>query len=372
MPPRTAEAPAARKAPLEGEASSQLVQLSLAGLLAAVAWFLAVEQPKLAQVGGLVRNVQLLQQQTKDLRVQLDMAGQEIERVERASPTGLQATSMQVFQREYEERIVAVRSIVEDVQRQVAAERRQREEHREHDRDIVGQLSQHLKWLDKQVHTVREEMDSANRLERANAMLEGRLPSDFARPTGDTATGGEQPAGQAGSARESSPAEDTQPATGGLVELRDGDFQKLLREGDSWVVMFYAPWCAHCTAAAPAFQQAALQAPVHFARIDAAAHPAVAQNEGVTGFPTIRFYAKGVVVRCAACENLCERTPRHQTDSIDIIGRTMASVRCGSCLTLLAAKARREAHPYLRGRSKTEGKEKTIILGTTSSSIRLN
>ncbi|KAJ1495178.1 thioredoxin-like protein [Baffinella frigidus] len=68
------------------------------------------------------------------------------------------------------------------------------------------------------------------------------------------------------------------------------------REGDTWVVFFYAPWCGHCTAAAPSFQQAALQAPVHFARLDAAAYSDVAQAEGVTGYPTIRLYDKGEVV----------------------------------------------------------------------------
>jgi thiol-disulfide isomerase/thioredoxin len=307
MPPKPEAAATAPNRTLASEASSHLVQLSLAGLLAAISWFLAVEQPKLAQVGGLIRNVQLLQQRTEDLQAQLDITVQEIARVEKASPAGLQASSMQVFQREYEERIVGVRTIVEDVQRQVALERKQREEHREHDRDIVGQLSQHLKWLDKQVHTVREEMDSASRLERANALLEGRLPSDFLRPAG----GGAHESGEMGQARstqqgESKPAAEAeaQPATGGLVELRDGDFSKLLRDGDSWVVMFYAPWCGHCTAAAPVFQQAALQAPVHFARIDAAAHPEVAQSEGISGFPTIRFYSKGKVVRCEVCVHI--------------------------------------------------------------------
>lgn len=306
MPPKPEAAASAPNRTLAAEASGHLVQLSLAGLLAAISWFLAVEQPKLAQVGGLIRNVQQLQQRTEDLQSQLDIAVQEIARVEKASPAGLQASSMQVFQREYEERIVGVRTIVEDVQRQVTLERKQREEHREHDRDIVGQLSQHLKWLDKQVHNVREEMDSASRLERANALLEGRLPSDFIRPAGGSTHESEE-MGQVRSSStpqsESKPAleAEAQPATGGLVELRDGDFGKLLRDGDSWVVMFYAPWCGHCTAAAPVFQQAALQAPVHFARIDAAAHPEVAQSEGISGFPTIRFYSKGKVVRCEVC-----------------------------------------------------------------------
>ena len=40
----------------------------------------------------------------------------------------------------------------------------------------MAQLSQHLKWLDKQVQNTREEVEAASRLERANAMLEGRMP----------------------------------------------------------------------------------------------------------------------------------------------------------------------------------------------------
>ena len=306
MPAKAADANApvgARRDSMEAEASGQLTQLTLFGLLAFIAWFVAVEQPKVDQIDGLQKSVQLLQKQTYALQDQLASTNKELDRVEQESPAGRQSVSMKVFQREYEDRIAAVRVIVEDVQRQVGVERKQREEHRETDRDIVGQLSQHLKWLDKQVHNLRGEVDSANRLEKANAVLEGRLPRDFGTEStegeaqdliGDRAGGAAKPSGTG--TKGSQP--DSQPATGGLVELRHGDFSKLLQEGDSWVVMFYAPWCSHCTAAAPAFQQAALQAPVHFARLDAAAHPEVAQSEEVTGFPTIRFYSKGKVVRC--------------------------------------------------------------------------
>ena len=305
--PPAAAAPARRRDAMDAEAASQLTQLTLFCLLAAVMWFVAVEQPKLEQVPGLLATVKEMKKQARDLKEELAATNRELERVEKASPAGMQASSMKVFQREYEERATAIRSIVEDVQRQLGAERKQREEDREKDRDIVGQLSQHVKWLDTQVHNLREEVDSANRLERANALLEGRLPADFARPGGEADGAGDSGDGNAGkagagpegaSSGAQSAGADVQPATGGLVELRHGDFPKLLREGDSWVVMFYAPWCGHCTAAAPAFQQAALQAPVHFARLDAAAHPDVAQSEGITGFPTIRFYSKGEVVRC--------------------------------------------------------------------------
>lgn len=79
-----------------------------------------------------------------------------------------------------------------------------------------------------------------------------------------------------------------QAATGGIVEFRDGDFDKMLTQGDKWVVMFYAPWCAHCKSAEPDFQQAGLQAPVHFARLDAIKFSEVAEREQVTGFPTFK------------------------------------------------------------------------------------
>lgn len=40
------------------------------------------------------------------------------------------------------------------------------------------------------------------------------------------------------------------------MELRSSeDFDRLLEEKDAWVVMFYAPWCAHCQQAEPDFQQ---------------------------------------------------------------------------------------------------------------------
>ena len=282
---------------MESESSSQLIQLTLFGLLAFIFWFVAIEQPKLEYVLELDKSVKELQKQTKELKAQLTSNNQELERVAKASPTGLQTSSMKVFQKEFEDRVVAIRSIVEDVQRQVGVERKQREELREKDRDIVGKLSHHLQWLDTQVNNLRGEVDAAKRLEKASAMLEGRLPNDGGRAASSDDNTDEEEENHSGEKASSDAQSTEQPATGGLVDVRHGDWEKLMREGDSWVVMFYAPWCGHCKAAAPVFQQAALQAPVHFARIDAAAHPAVAESEKITVFPTIRFYSKGKVVR---------------------------------------------------------------------------
>ena len=252
MPPKPEVAAPPRKETLDQEASNQLMQLTLFGLLAIIVWFVAVEQPKLDQIAGLRQSVLQMQKQAKELKAKLASTDEEMRRVEKASPTGLQASSMKVFQKEYEQRVVAIRDIVDDVQRQLGVERKQREEIREKDREVVGQLSQHLKWLDKQVQNVREELDGANRLEKANAMLEGRLPTDFVRPYSRDVDGPAEPSvaggtqGEGGNAQGVGSVADVQDATGGLVELRHGDFPKLLQDGDSWVkrpqLQILKPW----------------------------------------------------------------------------------------------------------------------------------
>ena len=50
-------------------------------------------------------------------------------------------------------------------------------------------------------------------------------------------------------------------------------------------------------AAEPDFQQAALQASIHFAKVDAVQHSEIAEKEGVKGFPTFKGYAGGRMVK---------------------------------------------------------------------------
>jgi hypothetical protein len=67
---------------------------------------------------------------------------------------------------------------------------------------------------------------------------EGQPPPARAGGAGEEG-GGEEGEGRAGAG---GPAR--APATGGLVELRADDLRRMKRDGDAWVVMFYAPWCA--------------------------------------------------------------------------------------------------------------------------------
>jgi len=106
---------------------------------------------------------------------------------------------------------------------------------------------------------------------------------------------------------------------GSVVELSDATFLQMLQEGGMWVVMFYAPWCTHCSQSKPAFEQAAIEyaqaaamadyhraqqglppggyQEVQFAMIDGDHYSNIVKHEGIRGFPTIRMYAQGRMVK---------------------------------------------------------------------------
>lgn len=92
---------------------------------------------------------------------------------------------------------------------------------------------------------------------------------------------------------------------GDVVELTDSNFDKLvLQSDDVWLVEFYAPWCGHCKNLAPEWAKAAkeLNGKVKLGALDATAYQSKAQEYGVQGYPTIKFFPSGVKSRSSAAD----------------------------------------------------------------------
>lgn len=81
-----------------------------------------------------------------------------------------------------------------------------------------------------------------------------------------------------------------------VVELTDANFDKLvLNSEDIWLVEFYAPWCGHCKNLAPHWAKAAseLKGKVKLGALDSTVHTIKAQQFGIQGYPTIKFFPGG-------------------------------------------------------------------------------
>jgi len=79
--------------------------------------------------------------------------------------------------------------------------------------------------------------------------------------------------------------------------LTDETFKSTLKKKKHSLVMFYAPWCGHCKAAKPDFMSAAEQfqadKKIMFAALDCTKFHSICEQQGVTGFPTFKYFSYG-------------------------------------------------------------------------------
>jgi len=81
-----------------------------------------------------------------------------------------------------------------------------------------------------------------------------------------------------------------------VIELTEANFRKKVLSSDKgFLVEFYAPWCGHCKSLAGPWADAAtqLKGKMELGALDATAHGSVAQEYGVQGYPTIKYFAPG-------------------------------------------------------------------------------
>ena len=86
------------------------------------------------------------------------------------------------------------------------------------------------------------------------------------------------------------------PEERNVLVLKDGTFDQALKNHTHILVMFYAPWCNHCTEIMPIYEKAAEKLKpekLFLAKVDGTTEKKLAEKFNLNGFPTIKLFVSG-------------------------------------------------------------------------------
>ncbi|KAI0068755.1 protein disulfide isomerase [Artomyces pyxidatus] len=81
-----------------------------------------------------------------------------------------------------------------------------------------------------------------------------------------------------------------------VVDLSGSNFKSVVNAEPLILVEFFAPWCGHCKALAPHYEEAATALKdknIKLAKVDCVDHADLCQEHGVQGYPTLKVFRSG-------------------------------------------------------------------------------
>ncbi|KAL4874182.1 hypothetical protein BDV12DRAFT_3456 [Aspergillus spectabilis] len=85
-----------------------------------------------------------------------------------------------------------------------------------------------------------------------------------------------------------------------VISLTKDTFNDFLVEHDLVLAEFFAPWCGHCKALAPKYEEAATELKakdIHLVKVDCTVEEEVCKEQGVEGYPTLKVFRGPDVVK---------------------------------------------------------------------------